>query len=74
MMNKSQQAELIISDCLVTISNACTDNQKYINLLRQEQAFLRKIVEGQSGMIKLLTTRIEELLAKISNKTAANNG
>jgi hypothetical protein len=68
MMNKSQQAELIISDCLVTISNACTENQKYINLLRQEQAFLRKIVESQSGVIKLLTTRIKEFLLRFQIK------
>ena len=31
------------------------------------------MAEGQSGVIKILTTRIEELLAKISNKTATNN-
>jgi hypothetical protein len=31
------------------------------------------MVEGQSGVIKILTTRIEELLVKISNKTPTNN-
>jgi hypothetical protein len=31
------------------------------------------MVEGQSGVIKILTKRIEELLVKISNKTPTNN-
>ena len=71
MMYKSQLE--LFTDCLVSINTTCTDNQKCINLLRQEQAYLRKMVEGQSGVIKILTKRIEELLVKISNKTPTNN-